>query len=914
MPILPMFDSLAACPADELHARLAAAAPSAAVLVCASHRQAQALHEAHARWRVAAGFAVWDTPQILGFDAFVDRLYTQARPALVLAGAALPPCIAAAEARVLWRLCIDESREPLPLLRAGDAAALAAEAWALCHEYRLPLPLEAGGFADVERFNGWAQSYRRRLERLGVIDAALFDRALLGYVRDGALAVPDAIVLAGFEETTPRLDDWLAALAARSVTLSRLADERAPLTPRLVAAADEELELRAAAAWARTQLQAEPPRRVAVIVPDIGARRAAVQRIFDEQLCPSLDAPGAHSVARPYDLTLGMPLAACGPVQAALQLLQLAALGCDAATRGTLFASPYWGDEAARLQRTAFDATLAAEGWLDADLAALLPLAPAPLREDWRAYAAALPPRRQTPAEWAELFTAALAVVRWPGVRPLDSEEFQMLSRWREVLLQFAALDRVLGRIPLSAAVSALRELAERTLFQAQAGDVRLQVMGVLEAQGLSFDALWVCGIDDERWPAASRPHPFIPHRLQRRHGLPHASAQRELAYAQAQLDGWRRRSGELVLSYARSGDGREQAPSPLLADLALAVEALAVEALPQAWRDSAAAARIETLDDAHAPPPAEGAVLGGGTRVLGDQARCPFRGYAVHRLGARPLEAAGYGITAIDRGVLVHRVLEHLWSDWREQRALLALDDASVGAQVASAVDAALDELQRRAPQRLRPVLRTLEAQRLTALIRDWLDVERARAPFRVLSVENRALDGEAGEGVAADATTEFEGLRLRLRPDRVDVDAHGRRIVLDYKTGARKTPPWADGRPEDPQLLLYALTEADISALAFARLAAGDIGLQGIACDERFAAGIADYAADPATREAASWAALHGQWRGELATLAREIRAGWAAVAPKHPRQSCRDCGLHALCRIREDVSLDEGEEVAT
>jgi ATP-dependent helicase/nuclease subunit B len=42
--------------------------------------------------------------------------------------------------------------------------------------------------------------------------------------------------------------------------------------------------------------------------------------------------------------------------------------------------------------------------------------------------------------------------------------------------------------------------------------------------------------------------------------------------------------------------------------------------------------------------------------------------------------------------------------------------------------------------------------------------------------------------------------------------------------------------------------------------------------------------------------------------------VRDGWAAVTPKHPRQSCRDCGLHALCRIREDVSLDEGEEVAT
>src|SRR3546814_8354858 len=103
------------------------------------------------------------------------------------------------------------------------------------------------------------------------------------------------------------------------------------------------------------------------------------------------------------------------------------------------------------------------------------------------------------------------------------------MTRWREVLVDFSRLERVLGRIPLSAAVSALRELADRTVFQPQSGDARVQVMGQLEAQGLSFDALWVTGIDDERFPAASRPHPFIPHPLQRARALPHASAEREL-------------------------------------------------------------------------------------------------------------------------------------------------------------------------------------------------------------------------------------------------------------------------------------------------------------------------------------------------------------------------------------------------
>ncbi|HET8882327.1 MAG TPA: PD-(D/E)XK nuclease family protein, partial [Solimonas sp.] len=765
--------------------------------------------------------------------------------------------------------------------------------------------------ADVERFNQWGAAYRRQLARVGAIDAELAERQMLAAVRRGEIELPDALVLAGFETIAPRLADWLDALQARGVALHRYVDDDASQTPRCVVAADAELELRAAAQWALARTLADPQARIAVVVGDLRARREAVQRVFDEVLCPQFDAPDAHSPPRPYNLTLGVPLAECGLIRTALRLLQLAADGLDAASLSALLCAGDWGgDETQRLARAAFDARLRRDGWLQIDLVTLLPLAPPGLQSRCRTLTRLSSMRRRTPAEWNEAFTGALDAAGWPGARTIDSEEFQALARWREVLVEFGRLERVLGRIALSTAVATLRELAERTLFQPQSGDARVQVMGQLEAQGLRFDALWVTGVDDERFPAASRPHPFIPHALQRVRGLPHASAERELAYAQAQLDGWRRRAGALVLSHARAGDGREQAPSPLLAPWLDALETLEVDVLPQRWRDIASRAAFETIDDALAPPPAAGAVLSGGTRVLGDQARCPFRGYTLHRLAVRALETPAHGLQAYDRGNLVHAVLERLWSDWREQAVLQALGDAELDAQIGAAVDDALEALQRKAPQRLRPVMRALEAQRLRELITAWLAVERERAPFRVLALEGRA-PGTVG---ADDTVRTFEGLQLRLRADRIDVDEHGRRIVLDYKTGARKPPPWADGRPEDPQLLLYALTEPQLGALVFARIAAGDVGLQGIAAEAGYGPGIVAYDDDRATRDAASWDALHGQWRGRLATLAGEVRDGWAAVAPKQPRQSCRDCGLHAICRIREQVSLDEGEEVAT
>src|SRR3546814_14892639 len=119
--------------------------------------------------------------------------------------------------------------------------------------------------------------------------------------------------------------------------------------------------------------------------------------------------------------------------------------------------------------------------------------------------------------------------------------------------------------------------------------------------------------------------------------------------------------------------------------------------------------------------------------------------------------------------------------SDWSSDvcssdlRTLQALGDTELQAQVGTAVDDALTALQNKAPQRLQPVMRELEAQRLRELILAWLVVERERAPFQVLKLEARG----PGEAQTGEAVREFEGLRLRLRPDRSEERRVGKERV---------------------------------------------------------------------------------------------------------------------------------------
>ncbi|MFP5307565.1 MAG: PD-(D/E)XK nuclease family protein [Gammaproteobacteria bacterium] len=903
MPI----DALSELDHDTLFERLAAQRPGeepAVAVLCVSRRYAQRLQDAYARAQAQRGVAAWAGALILPAETFLIQLGERERLRRSVAGRPLPVPLSEAESALLWRLVVGDARGEQGLLREAEAAQLAAEALRLCQDYGIALPLPVST-PDVERFNHWVAVYADRCARLRRPDAGDYRRQLLDLLAARELAPPATVVFAGFEMPPPWLQALCAALQMAGCEVLRLRPQRVQARTRACVAATAEQELRAAAQWVLDRARRDPGARLGVVVPDLGARRADVMRVFDQTLCPSLDALHGRTGERPYNLSLGESLAEVGLVQCALWLLRLCTGGLELAEAGALLCAPYWGgDESERLLRADLDRVLRAEGHLRVDLALLRALSgrvPALHRRvaqlaQARAAMAAAPP-----GEWAERFTAWLDAAGWPGPRTLDSAEFQALEAWRGLLRELGLLGGVLGRIAASGALTQLQQLAQQRVFQPQTPPVSIHVLGALEAQGLDFGALWVLGLDDERWPPKGQPNPFIPYALQRRHALPHASAEIELASAERLTQGWRSAAPVVVFSWAASELDRPLSPSPLVQAEAATAEPVDVDATAPAWRDAASSGRMHHVADAYAPPPAAGAAVPGGARLLGDQARCPFRAFATHRLTAQPLEQPGYGPSYRDRGQLVHRALEALWRSLRNQAALQALDDASLDAHIAEAVDAALERCAQTAPQRFPKALRELERTRLRALLAAWMRIERERPPFSVEWIEGSAPE-DAQAAPPDTQLVDFAGLRLRLRPDRIDRLADGARLVIDYKTGAKRPLPWHDGRPEEPQLLLYALTGADVEGLAYARLTAGTIGFDGIAASDALAPGLRSYADYRETREAASWGALMGRWRGELETLAAEIRRGLASVTPKNTHQSCRDCHLHAACRIRE------------
>lgn len=899
-----LFERLAAFPAI---------APPDAVVLCASPRLAAHLQQAHGQWQASRGVAVWAAVPMRTVEMFVDELAQRLFAQQSLRGRPPAGALSAAETDLLWRIVVAETRGEAPLLREAEAARQAADAWRLCQDYGLASPLEAAT-PDVERFNQWVRSYRERLRKLARVDAGEVRQLVLEQLRSGALPVPRITILAGFDEVPPATRALFAALEGAGSELLHWQPAQHEAQLHHVAAATAEQELRAAAQWLLERAQARPQARLGVVVPDLGARRADLLRVFDEVLCPQRSVLDDAPQERPYNLSLGESLADVGIVDCAMRLLRLCTGGVPLAEATALLTAPYWGDAADDLlARAAVDRELRDEAEWQLTLQLVRRHAgrhPAFAATLDRLITAVTARDRADAGVWAERFSRWLEAAGWPGPRTLESSEYQALEAWRELLHELGGLDRVLGRVPASAALMQLQQLLARRVFQAQTPPVNIQVLGALEARGMDFDALWVMGLDDHHWPPAGRPNPFIPFALQRQRSMPHASTAQELRWAQACTAQWRRAAPEVIFSWPLSDGDQQLQASPLIADGAVPQHA-AVERLSPLWLAGARSGELAAVADAYAPPPLADRAVPGGARLIGDQARCPFRANATHRLGAQPWPNPGYGPSPPDRGQLLHRALERLWRELKDHATLVGLDSQTLDTLVHAAVESTVSELAVRAPQRLTPGFQQLEIERLSARIVEWLALEAQRAPFQVVALEGSALDDAPAR---ASRLFAFGDILLSLRADRVDRLEDGGHVVLDYKSGARKKAPWADGRPEEPQLLLYGLLQAEVDAVSFAYLDAGRLGFDGIAASEALAPGLKSFQQHRDTRDVEDWTTLLGQWRGRLETLASEVARGLASVTPKHPRQSCRDCHLHAACRIAEVVpQLDDADDDA-
>jgi len=904
-------------------------------VVTPNRRLAITLRREFDRIQTAQGISAWASADILPVSAFIERIYEDALYSTHASH--LPQLLTSAQEQLLWEEAVARSVGAPVLLSVAETARLAREAWVLAHEWQL-IP-RLGKFVlneDCRAFSAWSRRYENVTRKARQIDRARLCTLVTGLCGSPGIAIPQRLICYGFDSVTPQ---W-AALLAKLEEAGCEVDEMRGTTPpvqrfemsrsatRTVQRMECDVsndEIYRAAAWARTRIEKDSVARIGIVVPQLSEYRSSLVRIFSSVMEPDVRQalPGA-SQHMPFNISLGVALSSYPLVHAAFLVLELIQGEIEFERASLLLRSPFLaGAEAEMLPRAQLDAKLRKHAEPVITLDRLLGLikhennANCPilvkLLSACEKFRKKMSTNEQRPSALARAIFDILRLVGFPGERTPDSSEYQTLKKWQDVLSGFALLDNVTVTTGLSyrQAVSRLRGMAADTLFQPETPDVPIQILSVFEAAGMMFDHLWVMGLSDEAWPLQPRPNPFLPIELQRAEGLPLGSPAATLELACRFTDGWLAASKEVILSHARhigSSDTRELAPSPLIAHIAasdIGLPGLLPEYVKH--RDLIhQGRRLERIKDNPAPGIAHDKGGDGRTRggvaVIKDQAACPFRALALHRLYAEGLKMPHSGLDAAERGTLVHEMLAQVWGRIRNKSELDALAENELRMLLTSVAGEVIARMSARHPYTLSERLARIEQRRLIRLAREWLEEERKRSDFTVVSTEARR-------------SIEIAGLALNTRLDRVDELPDGRRIVIDYKTRAPSVNAMLGERPDEPQLPLYLVAaEADAAAIAFAQVRTGEMRYTALARDNDLLPGVKGFAESRHIDRYDSWEALVAAWLDALVSVVTDFSSGHSQVDPKKYPQTCRTCDVRPLCRIYERAAMDfteQGEE---
>jgi probable DNA repair protein len=497
--------------------------------------------------------------------------------------------------------------------------------------------------------------------------------------------------------------------------------------------------------------------------------------------------------------------------------------------------------------------------------------------------------RAAAAGEWVRRIGNLLRVAGWGERSDASSLQFQARQAWNRLLDSVASLDFANEPLDFESFLKTLERTAQETIFAPESQDAPVQVMGVYAASGQSFDAAWFLGATDSAWPASGRQNPLLPIALQRELGMPHTSAADETALAHRAMERITESCGEAIYSYAQmSGDAMER-PSPLVSSFVPADFAIA--------RDTPRAMQLEMVpDDAWIPISHTGAASGG-QMPLKRQADCPFQAFTFHRLRVRELSIAGRGLSAGERGTLIHKVLEGVWSRDIGGHAHLtshadllnATQAGTLRPLVAQHTAAAIRSMHAERGDRWQRAYLKAEEERASDLVMDWLAFESGRQPFQVVAAEKK-IDMFVGD------------LALRVRADRIDRVAGGE-LLIDYKTGDVSTSSWEGPRPEQPQLPLYAAFggTTNLIGAVFAQLRRPTLMFKGRVDDARTNLLGTLENKDPLVSTSYT-TELVEEWRETLLSLAQSFVRGEAQVDPHIYPKSCLYCPLHGVCRVAE------------
>jgi probable DNA repair protein len=360
---------------------------------------------------------------------------------------------------------------------------------------------------------------------------------------------------------------------------------------------------------------------------------------------------------------------------------------------------------------------------------------------------------------------------------------------------------------------------------------------------------------------------------MQRELLMPHSVPERELQFAKQTLQRLQKGSSETIFSYPRLQGDTPNLPCSLITGFPN------FERLPPIFEPVIQSFLIAREETYNVPLRLE-EHISGGTALLANQAKCPFKAFAEHRLKASPSTYTSDGLDNKEKGQIIHKVMELLWQTLHSQEELFNINPKDLDLLIEKAIHTALSPIKQLQRDSFSNLIEEVESTRLKRLVLASLEWEKKRPPFVIAAIEQ-------------SYSINLAGLDFKVRVDRIDQVAD-KKWVIDYKSSLPVSKPWNEDRPKEPQLLLYALLDEHINTLLLMQLKTGKVACSGLSEEKLDLSGLTSL------KKEETWEEYRNNWQQQLTLLANEFQQGHSVPQPVSPLV-CQQCNFQNLCRFQ-------------
>ena len=665
----------------------------------------------------------------------------------------------------------------------------------------------------------------------------------------------------GFKQRTPEQNKLFEILECQSLNSRSLENNIQALS-----FIDQETELEAIAKWAKEVSLKNPNSQIGVVIPNLSQLQHLVKSTFDQEFDASL----LETHHKPYNISLGMSLCQYPLIQHLLSVVKISSQiikgNIDLEMLMKTVTSPYIkGGLIESNSRALLVNRILELGCEEATTQKVLKLMKdCPVLIQIVNELRSLKIDKKIALE-DSLDSINLLLLTWgfTSDRSLSSSEYQLFEKYQNESLILNRLSNFYKKVSLFDAIKILNTHLNSVIFQPKSGAANIHILGALEAEGLYFDHAWVSSMTSNFIPGKIKMPLFIPQKTSIEYELPNSNFLLVTEDAKVTLKALNNLSPETTYSYAKLMQNREELPSPYI-DFKDYLEGSFIKTSSR---------ELIYIDDYKAPKIKE-LTIKKGVKTLQNQMSCAFRGFAA-RLDIDDFEAPHIGLSRLQQGNLIHKILETFFNEIKSGASLLSLTELELDNLIEKHTESATLSLPK-------SNFKLNEKIRLVKIIRQHIDLEKQRSDFEVIKTESTS-------------EVDINGLKFSTRIDRMDRLANGDSLIIDYKTGKDVKVSQMTGDPIDQaQLPIYAVTNS-VDGVAFATINSNDCQFKAITKNKSEL---------PLTKQAINrmpeWDKQINEWTSILNSASEQFQNGIASVLPV--KNACDYCDYDLLCRVKK------------